>query len=383
MSLRLCLLILIISLNACFPAIDKEELVASLESISQNEKLAGFSVCVFDKDKIHFNESYGYSDFAAKIKYENSTQQILASVSKVFIGIAIVKCQELGLLHFEDDINIHLDNPISNPQYPQGKIKIKHIATHTAGFKYSEKFTDEYNYLVPDSSLNYLIKNFFTEDGMWFSPNNFHKTKPGMLWDYSNAGATLGALIVQNASGMEYEAFLKKYLFEPLNLNISRHRKGAARSEHYILDTLTKFRVIERNEMACYPAGDFMASSKELSKVFQMILNGGTLENKKILTRESVDLLLGKHQAKNVKLLDSSHLNMGVFWFHESNIFGMPTKLVGHSGGDTGIATFAWYSPETELGYIFLSNTGQEEVSFGPLVLVWQSLFKYGKSIKK
>ena len=373
--------IILISLG-CFPAIDKTELESNLESIISNHEIAGFGVSVFDKNDIHYIKGFGYEDYRSQKPYTIKTKQISASVAKTLIGIALMKCQELDLLDISDPINAHLPFEIRNPHYPDEEITIIQLATHTSGLKYSEQFSDEYNYAYSDSSLAFIVRDFLHPSGLHYSEKNFHYAKPGELWDYSNAGAVIAALIVEEASGMKYDSFIQKYISDPLSIELKRHRKSDKRSVHYEIGSTNSFIEIDRKEMGIYPVGDLLVSLSDLTKLFQMIMNGGSFENNRILKSESVEILTGFHQGKNIDIIDSSHKNMGVFWWHDKNVFGMPVDLIGHNGGDIGVATLAWFSPETNLGYIMLCNTGLHDENFGGMVHAWQSLYKYGISLE-
>ena len=379
---NLFFLLPLIVLSSCFKSISQLELNQSLQVPIDKKQIAGFGVCVFDKDSIFFSEGYGWSDIEKQKSYRPDTRQLLASVSKTFIGVALLKCQELGLLNLEDDINSHLPFKIVNPFFPNEKISIIHVATHTATFKYSEKLTDEYNYTYADSSLNYILKKYFSEDGQWYSKSHFHQAQPGQIWDYSNAGATLAAYIVERVSGSSYELFLKENVLQPLGMGSTiRHRVGVERSQNYQLESNQDFSLAERKEMGLYPVGDYLTSVRDLTRFYQMILNNGTLDGTRILTPKSVELLLNPYQQKGISTIDSDHNNMGIFWWHESNLLGMPLKVKGHIGGDTGVFTSAWFAPKTGKGFILFSNTGREEMNADAIIYIWQQLYRYGKGL--
>ncbi len=71
-----------------------KELDAKLTEISNRKSLPGFGVAIVDKDGILFSKGYGYADIESKKLYSKHTIQNIGSVSKTFIGVALMKAVE-------------------------------------------------------------------------------------------------------------------------------------------------------------------------------------------------------------------------------------------------------------------------------------------------
>jgi len=122
-------------------------------------------------------------------------------MTKQFTAVAILQLEQRGLLSLSDDIKKYL--PDFNT-YGQ-KITIENLLTHTGG-------------LV--SMVD--IKSFKEIDGkkesVIYDPDAPLLFKPGSAWSYSNTGYFLLGLIIQKVSGTSYEDFVRKNIFEPLNM---------------------------------------------------------------------------------------------------------------------------------------------------------------------
>ena len=59
---------------------------------------------------------------------------------------------------------------------------------------------------------DFLI-NVLTEKGKWYKPNTFLEHKPGQIFEYSNMGATLAALVLEKATGQKFDDFTEQYLY--------------------------------------------------------------------------------------------------------------------------------------------------------------------------
>ena len=84
------------------------KLTEELDKIYTRRHINGFSVAIVNQDGTLYEKGFGYSNIKANKKYTNNTIQNIASISKTFIGIALLKAQELGKLNLDDPINKHL-----------------------------------------------------------------------------------------------------------------------------------------------------------------------------------------------------------------------------------------------------------------------------------
>ena len=112
-------------------------------------QLPGLSLAMVSKDAILFQESFGYADLVSKRKYENSAIQNIGSISKTFIGVALMKLVDQGKLKLDDPVNNYLPFEVFNPNHPEVSITIRHLATHTSGIK--------------DTPANYDFKSYYLD----------------------------------------------------------------------------------------------------------------------------------------------------------------------------------------------------------------------------
>ena len=77
---------------------------------------------------------------------------------------------------------------------------------------------DIFYYDGSKTSLTEYLISFCSTRGRWYDENNFSNFKPGAKYEYSNAGATVAALIVEIISDMSYAEYTSKNIFEPLGM---------------------------------------------------------------------------------------------------------------------------------------------------------------------
>ena len=86
-------------------------LTNDLEEIYSQGHIVGFSVAIVNQEGILFNKGFGYADKQENKKYTENTLQNIGSISKTFIGVALLKAQELGKLDIDDPINKYYEAP--------------------------------------------------------------------------------------------------------------------------------------------------------------------------------------------------------------------------------------------------------------------------------
>lgn len=154
--------------------------------------------------KVLFSKGYGFADYANQIKNEPDTIFNVGSITKQFTAAAIMLLQERGLLSVQDTIDKYI------PDYPDGNsIKIFNLLNHTTGIK-------DY---VNDVEDNDWGKPHTPEDIIEMFKDKELEFKPGEKFKYSNSNYILLGYIIEKASGLKYEDFIKENIIEPLDMN--------------------------------------------------------------------------------------------------------------------------------------------------------------------
>jgi len=209
-------------ISCCSRAQQSEtELTTAIQKIWEESDFPGFSVATVDLQGIQYQQGFGFADRKNQRPYTTQTIQQIASVSKTFIGVAIMKAQEMGLVHLDSPINQLLPFQVINPHFPDVQITLRDLATHTASLNDRPlfyEFKSVYTEKTPNIDLATFMKNYFAKGGKWYAKRNFHKNKPGTLYNYSNLGATLAAYIIELATKKPFHQFSKEVIFDPIKM---------------------------------------------------------------------------------------------------------------------------------------------------------------------
>ena len=122
---------------------------------------------------------------------------------------------------------------------------------------------------------------------------------------------------------------------------------------------------------ADYPDGQLRSSIADLSRFLAAISNGGAIGQDRILQPQTVDALL----SPPVPAVDDGQF---VFWYR-SDVAGR--SVVGHNGGDLGVATNMVFSPETGIGVIVLMNADWDTPVWEASDEIMALLFDHAESI--
>ena len=172
----------------------------------------GAAALVLKNGKAAFQRGYGVADLKTLRKIGPQTNFRLASVTKQFTAMAIML-----LVH---DARLRYDTRLTDifPDFPgYGRaIEIRHLLQHTSGLldyeslmpKPAAKITADLIPQIQDIEVLELLKRQKTT-----------KFEPGTRWEYSNSGYVLLGMIVEKASGMPFEEFLRRRIFSPLKMN--------------------------------------------------------------------------------------------------------------------------------------------------------------------
>lgn len=383
-----------------------DSLSIELEKIKEESVIPGFTVNIVQEDDLLYSKGFGYSDIANKNKFSPQTIHTLASVSKTFIGVSIMKLVEEGKLNLDDPINNFLPFEVWNPYFPETVITIRHLVTHTSSLnddfddgekrpsqlveqsKYNKDeipeslVEDIYYYDGTNMTLEDNVRQIFTPIGKWYSKSNFSNFKPGEKYEYSNEGATLAALIIEQVTGMSFSKFTQKYIFEPLEMRNTTwfyEELDSTISKLYIqYENHNPSKVFEfpRFNETGYPCGDLKSNGEDLSNYLIEMMRGFNGKGK-LLNSKSYQILLNqqlnrnKFEEHNSNALNDEY-NVGIFWAISE------PGLRLHKGGSIGVYSILYFNPTNNIGVISYCNLAHPD--FGKIV---NTIREFEKKLRK
>jgi CubicO group peptidase (beta-lactamase class C family) len=351
--------LLIVSFSSC---IIKEksgnEQVKQYEKFVSEMKSRGFNtgnILVYEKGEVIFESSNGLRTINPIDSLTLESQFRLASVSKQFTGVAMMKLKQAGKLDYDQKVNTIL------PDFPYDNISIRHLLHHTSGLDDYEEIIEEY-FIPQDPTKRYILGNNEILK-IFFDVNPDLIFQPGEEWEYSNTGYMILASIVEKVSGQHFRFFLKDNIFDPLgmsNTTLYNYQEGDDPNMPNRVFGYQKALNQKDYKLNDYDiVNDVRGDGGIYSTLEDLYKWNLALVNYKTLPKDYMD------EAWSWGILNNSEKTRYGFGWNFPKDKTAP-KAVFHSGGWVGFGTFLYNEIETKSGYIVLTNNSWE--SFDPII---------------
>jgi len=295
--------------------------------------VAGGVISVVKDGKVIFAKGYGYADLKArKPVTADGTLFRIGSTSKLFTWTAVMQLVEQGKLDLDKDINDYLDFKI--PPYEGKPITLREVMTHTPGFEDVARGligTDGKSVNLEQYLKSHLPERIFA---------------PGKVVAYSNYGCGLAGYIVQRVSGQDFDDYVEKHIYAPLDMRNASFRQPLPTrllpmmAEGYKTASDGKVQAFEIVDPA--PAGSMSATALDMTHFMIAQLQQGRYGDTQIL-QPATAVAMHKQQRTESPGLPGYALG----FYHEDR---NGQSIVGHAG-DLGYF-------HTDLHLLLDSNVG-------------------------
>jgi len=192
-------------LSTAFPVVEK-----MVQKYAADNHFPGYSFGIVLDGKLVFTTSGGYTNLQTKAPATSKSMFRIASMSKSFTAMAIVKLRDEGKLNLDDKASKYIpelkNQGLTTDAAP---ITIRDLLTHSAGFPEDNPWGDR-QLEKSSQELLALIKK-----GIHFS------TATGLSYEYSNLGFTMLGYIIEKVSGKNYGTYINENIWKPLNMEAS------------------------------------------------------------------------------------------------------------------------------------------------------------------
>jgi CubicO group peptidase (beta-lactamase class C family) len=194
-----------------FPAVDSIYRKAAIDN-----HFPGLAFGIVIDGKLVYTGNYGYTNIEKKIPVSSSSLFRIASMSKSFTAMAILKLRDEGKLNLDDPAYRYIPE-LKNFKYPTADapvITIRHLLTHGAGFPEDNPWGDRQ---LADNDKEFIA---FLNKQVSFS------NSPGIAYEYSNLGFALLGKIVTRVSSKRYQDYIRDNIWKPLGMKTAEWEYG-------------------------------------------------------------------------------------------------------------------------------------------------------------
>ena len=343
--------LLLILISPTVTSADEAELQAIFDPIIENmmaeNNIQGFVFSVISKDDILYKNTYGIKNMYSKEPETNASLFHMASVTKTFVGTALMQLQEQGKLDIDKPvIDVIPYFILVDSRYKD--LTIRQFASHISGMP---DFDSDpwHNPQYDEEALERFVRNFM--------PHKFLTHEPETMFQYCNTGYELLGDVIAKASGMSFEDYVLENILIPTgmvnstlllheadisNLNSLHRKKNGA---------LGVADIYPYNRMHG-PSSTLISNIDDMSRWVQLNLNGGTLNGNRVLKKETLDYMWQPTVGKNGNQFEQ----VGVSWQRrEQN-----GHLTIFHGGSDGVKAYIIMIPDLDIGFVWMSNTADQ-----------------------
>lgn len=322
-------------------------------------KHAGIITVLANDQRILDFQTYGYRDIEKGLPMERDTICRVYSMSKIITSVATLILLEEGKYNLDDpvanylpelkDMKVWVGGTQADPKLEALKrpITIKHLMTHTSGLIYDFIGND-------DLTKTWRAADLWSEPGL----SNFVakvgklplKHQPGDVYTYGINQDVQGALI-ERVSGMTFGAFLVERIFRPLGMKDT----GFDVPEEKLKRLAKTYKLVDGKFVEDVPllgtwteqgrgieagGSGIFSTAPDFTRFAQMLLNGGTLDGKRILGRKTIELMTADHMVtlpNNQAAIRQKGFGLGV----------EVTTNLGQLSMPSSTGQFGWYGAAT------------------------------------
>jgi CubicO group peptidase (beta-lactamase class C family) len=304
----------------------KKELIAN--------HVANTSYAVLSKDSIIFQ-----SDFSAtKSKTDANTPFLIGSITKVFTAVAVMQLYEQGKIDIDKPVSNYITDFRIKQRFPESTpITIRAVLIHSAGIpsdRYLHKFSQnphDFNEILPYLNSQYTCYPV------------------GKLWAYSNLGYALMGILIERVSGLKYEDYLVKYIFNPLKMNASGIYADYSSQKSLSIAYDSKGNNREELPLLDKPAGAIYSTVNDMTQFCRSFIDGKEL----LLKNETLAQMYELQNGDN--LLDMDHRS--AICFNLKNKAYELGRVLEHGGATMFHRAQMVIAPDAGLAAVMLSDS--------------------------
>lgn len=333
------------------PPLASERLDALLQKEMQDGKLAGIAVAVMRNGEVVYSRTMGKADIEGGIDVSADTVFNLASLTKNFTSVGLMRLVEEGKV----DLDAAVGRYLSGTPRTWSKITVRHVLSHRSGIP---------DYTKYPSFREVYTREISREDVLKWAKESPLEFEPGSKAAYSNTGFVVLGHLIAEVSGKPYIEFLREAVFGPAGMKgVSLDEPGiqiAEKAKPYELKGDALALTPEVAKGWSFSAGGLNASVNDL------IAWDKVVTKRSLLKAESWDALWKVETEK----LEGRPMNYGLGWVVTS-VEGQ--RMVGHFGDKPGYSALHFHFPETGLSLIVLANRTNSN-SFGIARKIYEAI---------
>jgi CubicO group peptidase (beta-lactamase class C family) len=328
------------------------DIQAAAERRLRERGVNGVAVCAFGADGILMAGGVGVADVSRDEPVTAGTIFRVASVSKLLTATLMFSLAESGSVDLARPFNEYLppELRITDRTGSPAASPLATLLSHSSGLAGGIRGAE-----VPKNPVVSYVANGGRVADLAAAVRGIRMSyDEGTKVVYSNPGYNVAGLVAALTTGQPFERVVQERVLGPLGMDCSEfvpHRSGPGIATHYgrTVPPSVGPRPAAGPRLVATPMGGLTSSVLELARFGRMMLNGGTLDGRRILSPESVAAMTSM-VARNHPDLEQGY-GQG---FRVGNWRGR--RVAGHDGNMPGVASRLVIAPDDGVGVVVLTN---------------------------
>lgn len=342
---------------------------ARMKAFVNTGTIAGSVTLVARQGVVASLEAAGYQDLETKKPMRSDTIFQVMSMTKPVVAVAIMILVEEGRLALADPVEKYLpefrdiqvmDHGLRAPLHPPA---IHQLLTHTAGMSEHDPEALGGDRAKLRLTLSEVVKIISAQ------PLDY---EPGTKHQYSGIGIATAGRIAESVSGQPLERFLDERIFRPLGMKDTFFFPPADKQDRIAMVYQFENGRLKRSDVDLYrkdaryanPAGGLFSTASDLAAFHQMMLNGGSLNGARVLSKASTEMMTQLHTG-DLPIGATNATGYGLGWTVVRSPLGtLSLQSIGTYAHSGSFGTYGWVDPPKDLIGIYMSQRiggGHEE----------------------
>ncbi len=337
----LCVALILASSSAFASNLKNEPDFHLIDSFIQNQmedcRIPGFSLGIIRGTEVLYLTGYGKADESGRAVMPQ-TPFVIGSVSKTFTALAVMQLVEGGLVSLDQPVQAYLPSFSLADRSAAAKITVRQLLNHTSGIPKEAEFRAA-TLRGDGETISSLVAKFDV-----IKPHS----QPGSVYAYSNANFIILGELIQQVSGLSYGEYIKKYIFEPLEMHHSYTTDSDAAMDGLAVGYRSVFGFPVPSGLPVrqdfLPAANIISCAEDMTHYMMAMLGGGRYKDAQVLSEQGISIML-KSSAEYTKWI-----SYGLGWFVTSG-------SIYHGGELTDYQSMVKMLPQDRLGVVLMYNT--------------------------
>jgi CubicO group peptidase (beta-lactamase class C family) len=335
--------------------------------------LPGAVVLIARRGRLGYFESFGQRDPASGAPMTKDAIFRIYSMTKPITSVAAMMLWEEGRFLLGDpigkylpdlaDVDVAVERGADIERVPaQRAITVQDLLRHTSGLTYEFRGPGAVQKMYMSAKVSSRTQSSAEQIATLGKLPLRHQ--PGTHWEYSRSTDVVGRLI-EVLSGMPLSAFFEQHILAPLGMVDTafhvpaRHLSRLAEAFAEDPDSGAVVRLLEVRDAPNFESGGggLVSTAGDYARFLQMLLNGGTLDGTRLLSRKTIELMTADHLGPITGapdlLLPGHGFGLGFAVRLHAGIAQVPGSIGQYFWGGLAGTTF-WVDPAEQLFALML-----------------------------